>query len=163
MNTRIGGLTERIFLCSVLLWIGVVSAHISYSHATSQDTSNPVERLVAGSSFFRTICLFVESTRNETKQMAKTGIIDSLSNRIVQGDCIEVMRRIPDSSIDVTFADPPFNLKKKYNKYYDKQEVSEYLRWCRDWLFEMVRVTKPTGSILVHNIPKWLIFFGSVP
>lgn len=86
---------------------------------------------------------------------------ESLINTIVQGDCIEVMKEIPDNSIDVTFADPPFNLKKKYNSYYDKHEVEEYLSWCKGWLHEMVRITKPTGSIFVHNIPKWLIHFGS--
>ncbi|MEW6618259.1 MAG: site-specific DNA-methyltransferase [bacterium] len=86
---------------------------------------------------------------------------DRLINKVVQGDCLEVMGRIPDKSVDVTFADPPFNLKKKYNSYYDKYEVEEYLSWCKKWLNEMVRITKPTGSIFVHNIPKWLIYFGS--
>jgi len=88
-------------------------------------------------------------------------MIDEYLNRIIQGDCLEVMRTIPDNSIDVTFADPPFNLKKKYNSYYDKREVEGYLSWCKKWLSEMVRITKPTGSIFVHNIPKWLIYFGS--
>ena len=82
-------------------------------------------------------------------------------NKIILGDAIEIMRQIPDDSIDVTFADPPFNLKKKYNSYYDKHEVQVYLAWCKEWLNEMVRITKPTGSIFVHNIPKWLIPFGS--
>lgn len=85
----------------------------------------------------------------------------NLVNKIIQGDCLEVMKKIPDDSVDITFADPPFNLKKKYNSYYDKHEVEVYLSWCKEWLKEMVRITKPTGSIFVHNIPKWLIYFGS--
>jgi len=93
--------------------------------------------------------------------MENNEFLRSLINNIIQGDCLDVMRKIPDNSIDVTFADPPFNLKKKYNSYYDKHKVDEYLLWCREWLKEMVRVTKPTGSIFVHNIPKWLIHFGS--
>lgn len=88
-------------------------------------------------------------------------MIDKYLNTIVQGDCLDIMRNIPDNSIDVTFADPPFNLKKKYNSYYDEHEVEEYLSWCKKWLNEMVRITKPTGSIFVHNIPKWLVYFGS--
>lgn len=87
-------------------------------------------------------------------------MINKYLNTIVQGDCLEVMRKIPDDSIDVTFADPPFNLKKKYNSYYDKHDVEVYLAWCKEWLHEMVRITKPTGSIFVHNIPKWLIYLG---
>jgi len=93
--------------------------------------------------------------------MKNKAFLDSFINKIIQGDCLEIMRQIPDDCIDVTFADPPFNLKKKYNSYYDKHEVEEYLLWCKKWLYEMVRITKPTGSIFVHNIPKWLIYFGS--
>lgn len=87
--------------------------------------------------------------------------IKSLINKIILGDAIEIMHQIPSNSIDITFADPPFNLKKKYNSYYDKCEVDEYLSWCKEWLYDMVRITKPTGSIFIHNIPKWLIYFAS--
>jgi site-specific DNA-methyltransferase (adenine-specific) len=93
--------------------------------------------------------------------MGNREFFENLIDTVVQGDCLEAMRKIPGNSVDVTFADPPFNLKKKYNSYYDKQEVQEYLSWCKEWLTEMVRITKPTGSIFVHNIPKWLIYFGS--
>lgn len=86
---------------------------------------------------------------------------EDLINKIIQGDCLDIMKNISDNSVDVTFADPPFNLKKKYNNYKDTQAVKEYLYWCKKWLFEMVRITKLTGSIFVHNIPKWLIYFGS--
>lgn len=93
--------------------------------------------------------------------MESKEFLESLINKVIQGDCLEVMRKIPDNSVDVTFADPPFNLKKKYTSYYDKQEAEVYLSWCKEWLSEMVRITKPTGSIFVHNVPKWLIYFGS--
>ena len=46
-------------------------------------------------------------------------MIDKYINSVIQGDCLEVMRSIPDNSVDVTFADPPFNLGKKYNGYKD--------------------------------------------
>ncbi len=92
--------------------------------------------------------------------MATSNSFNSIINKIVTGDCLEIMKKIPDNSVDVTFADPPFNLKKKYNKYYDKHEGEDYLEWCKDWLKEMTRITKATGSIFVHNIPKWLIYFG---
>jgi len=93
--------------------------------------------------------------------MENKEFFSSLINKVIQGDCLKIMRKIPANSVDVTFADPPFNLKKKYNSYYDRHEVEEYLSWCKEWLTEMVRITKPTGSIFVHNIPKWLIYFGS--
>ena len=82
-------------------------------------------------------------------------------NKIIHGDCIEVMQEIPSDSIDVTFADPPFNLKKKYGTYKDEKETDDYLNWCKQWIMEMVRITKPSGSIFVHNIPKWLTYYAS--
>jgi len=93
--------------------------------------------------------------------MKKENIPQDLINNIIQGDCLKIMKTIPDECIDVTFADPPFNLKKIYNNYNDKRSTEEYLAWCKEWLREMVRVTKPTGSIFVHNIPRWLIYFAS--
>lgn len=87
-------------------------------------------------------------------------MVDEYINSIIQGDCIEILKQIPDNSIDMTFADPPFNLRKKYNGYRDNKEFTEYLKWCKDWILEMVRITKPTGSIFVHNIPKWLTYYA---
>jgi site-specific DNA-methyltransferase (adenine-specific) len=87
-------------------------------------------------------------------------MLNKYINNIIQGDCMEVMKNIPDNSVDITFADPPFNLKKKYNGYKDNKEFNIYLDWCKQWIYEMVRITKPTGSIFVHNIPKWLTYYA---
>ena len=87
--------------------------------------------------------------------------IEKYINTITQGDCLELFKEIPDNSVDMTFADPPFNLKKKYSRYKDSLEFQEYLDWSEKWIAEMVRVTKPTGSIFLHNIPKWLTFYAS--
>lgn len=84
-----------------------------------------------------------------------------MSDHIITGDCLEIMQDLPDNCVDVTFADPPFNLKKKYNGYKDNKNFNGYLEWCRRWIFEMVRITKPTGSIFVHNIPKWLTYYAN--
>ena len=48
-------------------------------------------------------------------------------NKVILEDAVKIMREIPDNSIDMTFADPPFNLGKKYNSYYDKKDVDKYL------------------------------------
>ncbi len=82
-------------------------------------------------------------------------------NVILHGDCLEILCTIPDNSVDMTFADPPFNLNKKYNSYSDRRSLDAYLFWCKQWLTEMVRITKPTGSIFIHNIPKWLTYYAS--
>lgn len=82
-------------------------------------------------------------------------------NKIIQGDCLKIFKNIPNDSVDLTFADPPFNLGKGYNSYNDSLKLNEYLEWCKIWINEMVRVTKPTGSIFLHNIPKWLTYYAS--
>ena len=89
-------------------------------------------------------------------------MIKKYLNNVILDDCIAVMKHIPDESIDITFADPPFNLNKKYNGYKDKKEDNIYLDWCNQWLNEMVRITKPTGAIFIHNIPKWLTYYAAL-
>jgi site-specific DNA-methyltransferase (adenine-specific) len=88
-------------------------------------------------------------------------MIDKFTNKILLGDCLEQFKKIPDNSVDITFADPPFNLNKKYKNNNDKLKLQEYLDWCEQWISEMVRVTKDTGSIFVHNIPKWLTYYST--
>ena len=82
-------------------------------------------------------------------------------NTIQCGDCLDVLKNIPNDSFDLSFADPPFNLKKDYAEYDDRMAEEKYLDWCKLWMAEMVRVTKPTGSLLIHNIPRWLIKYAS--
>lgn len=82
-------------------------------------------------------------------------------NKIYLGKQEKLFKRISDESIDVVFADPPFNLNKKYNSYNDNMTQEEYIKWCNKWLKEIVRVVKPTGSIFIHNIPKWAIYHAS--
>lgn len=89
-------------------------------------------------------------------------MIEQYKNNIIQGDCLILLKTVPDNSIDVCFADPPFNLKKDYNSYNDSLKIKEYLYWCELWITELVRITKPTGSIFIHNIPKWLTFYASI-
>ncbi|MHB8630049.1 MAG: DNA-methyltransferase [Aggregatilineales bacterium] len=84
------------------------------------------------------------------------------ANQVLLGDCLKLLKTIDDNSIDVCFADPPFNLDKKYATYRDQKPLEEYLDWCEQWLRELVRVTKPTGSILVHNIPRWLTYYAAI-
>jgi site-specific DNA-methyltransferase (adenine-specific) len=88
-------------------------------------------------------------------------MLEKYIGRITQGDCLTLLRQVPDDSVDITFADPPFNLKKKYNSTNDGLALQEYLDWCELWINEMVRITKPTGSIFLHNIPKWLTYYAA--
>ena len=88
-------------------------------------------------------------------------VIKIPQNKILLGDAIKTIKTFPNNSVDVVFADPPFNLNKKYKNARDDLTDNEYLDWCYQWLDECIRVLKPTGTMFIHNIPKWLIPFGS--
>lgn len=76
---------------------------------------------------------------------------------LLNGDCIEQLQTIPDNSIDFCFADPPYNLNKKYESWYDGIDIQEYFDWCDRWLSELARVLKPGRTLAILNIPQWSI------
>lgn len=61
-------------------------------------------------------------------------------------DCIAGLREISDGTVDLIFADPPFNIGYAYDKYDDSRDSDEYLAWSRDWTAEVARVLKPDGT-----------------
>lgn len=78
-----------------------------------------------------------------------------MESKILIGDCIDVMKKIPSNSIDLIITDPPFNIGKDYGGVYeDKKEFSEYIEWCKKWLTECIRLLKPTGSLYLFNYPE---------
>lgn len=68
------------------------------------------------------------------------------TGKIHQGDCIQQMRRIDDGSIDLVFADPPFNIGYQYDEYDDRQDDEVYLDWSKRWIAEVHRILKPNGT-----------------
>jgi DNA modification methylase len=68
------------------------------------------------------------------------------TNRLYQGDCLHYLQQVTTGSIDLAFADPPFNIGYTYDVYDDRQAADKYLAWSRQWGQELVRVLKPTGS-----------------
>jgi len=71
-----------------------------------------------------------------------------LKNRILCGDCVEILRSATEPFADLVFADPPFNIGYKYDKYHDKKASEKYLAWTRDWIGECVRVLRPRRTQL---------------
>jgi site-specific DNA-methyltransferase (adenine-specific) len=56
------------------------------------------------------------------------------------------MGRMPEGSVDLAFADPPFNIGYKYDVYEDKLAADKYLDWSRKWGAALVRTLKPDGT-----------------
>lgn len=79
------------------------------------------------------------------------------SSTIINGDCLDILKKIPSNSIDFCFADPPYNVNKKYENWNDSIDIKEYFDWCNSWLSELARVIKPGKTVAVLNIPQWSI------
>ena len=76
---------------------------------------------------------------------------------LYQGDCLKFLSALPDESVDLVFADPPFNLDKKYGTGIDdRMELDLYLDWSKQWLNESIRILKPIiwvdYSLRVHTV-----------
>jgi len=80
-------------------------------------------------------------------------VLERDGHRVIWGDCIEALSTlIPDHSIDLVFADPPYNLGKVFNGKREKWESLEaYLQWCYRWIDLCVQKLKPSGSMYLMN------------
>ncbi len=108
--------------------------------------------------------------KSSTTTKRKTPAIEKYFDTIIESDCIEAMRALPDNSVDLVFADPPYNLQlgegltrpdnsrvdgvdDEWDKFHS---FSAYDAFTRSWLGEAHRVLKPDGAIWVigsyHNI-----------
>ncbi len=100
-------------------------------------------------------------------------------NKIINGDCLEVMKQIPDKSIDLVVTSPPYNLKnstgngmkdgrggkwknaalqKGYTHHSDCMPHDQYVKWQRECLTEMMRVINDKGAIFYNH--KWRVQNG---
>src|SRR6266550_1110116 len=67
-------------------------------------------------------------------------------DKLYNADCIAGMAQIPEGSVDLAFADPPFNIGYKYDVYEDRLKAKHYLDWTHDWGKALVNTLKPTGT-----------------
>jgi len=77
--------------------------------------------------------------------MAMSGLL----NKIICGDCIEVLGKIREPFADLVFADPPFNIGYKYDEYYDKVKKTNYIAWTKEWMSVCKKVLRPHGSFYI--------------
>lgn len=88
-------------------------------------------------------------------------ILGTADYKIIHGDAIEALENeISDNSIDLIFADPPYNIGKDFAGCKDKwASDDEYLQWCYIWLDLCVRKLKPTGAFYVMTSTQFMPYF----
>src|SRR5580700_7729222 len=67
-------------------------------------------------------------------------------NNILTGDCLRHLAGLSAGTVDLVFADPPFNIGYEYDVYDDRQKRDDYLAWCRRWIQAVYRGLKASGT-----------------
>lgn len=67
-------------------------------------------------------------------------------NQIHQGDCVQLLQKLESGSIDLIFADPPFNIGYEYDVYDDRRQSEDFLGWCRQWIGGVYSALKSDGT-----------------
>ena len=77
-------------------------------------------------------------------------IVEEVRDKIICNDVFRVLPHLPDASVDLMFADPPYNLNKSFNdRQFRKTSLDDYAEWLDSWLSQTVRILKPTASVYI--------------
>lgn len=96
--------------------------------------------------------------------MKKGEAIEEYQNNIFLIDAVFGLRNIPDNSIDLIFADPPYNIGKKFGdgkENGDKMAKEEYIEWCKKWIDECLRALKSTGTFYFMSSTQMMPYLDS--
>ena len=76
-------------------------------------------------------------------------------HKILQGDAIKLLDKIPDKSCQLVFADPPYNMKKNFGNNKDTWESgNDYADWCMQWIDKCMDKLTDDGSIMIMGHPR---------
>lgn len=95
------------------------------------------------------------STKDKIKKYDKLPF-----NKIICGDVIEELRKIPDNSFDVIIIDPPYNIGKDFGNNLDKRNLDEYITWSKIWIGECIRVMKSHATMFIYGFSEILAYLS---
>jgi site-specific DNA-methyltransferase (adenine-specific) len=81
-------------------------------------------------------------------------MLDHYLNTVIQDDVLNVLRQVPDNSLDVVYGDPDYNVGINYSGKSYTTKWDEYIDWYIQLAKESLRVLKPTGNLFFINYPK---------
>jgi len=88
-------------------------------------------------------------------------VFEKNGHAVVWGDAMKALANyVPDGSVDLVFADPPYNIGKDFNGRKDRWPSDEaYLTWCYQWLDLCIQKLKPHGSLYVMTATQHMPYF----
>ena len=98
----------------------------------------------------------------EANNMSGLKVFSSKDHKIVWGETLSYLREMKSETVDLVFADPPYNIGKNFDGYGDTVNEPEYFDWSYEWIDEVIRILKPDGTFYLmnstQNIPALDIF-----
>lgn len=83
--------------------------------------------------------------------MSELRIYHNDEHKIIHSDVLKGLSTIPSESVDLIFADPPYNIGKDFDGLVENWKEDEFLEWCYTWIDECYRVLKPSGTFYLMN------------
>ncbi len=84
------------------------------------------------------------------------------ATKIICGEAVTELKKIPSNSVSLIIADPPYNLGKDYGNNHDLKGFDEYLDFTKQWLFESKRILKEDGTIYVFMGVRFVSYLYDV-
>ena len=84
----------------------------------------------------------------------KNGVLKKYLNKVFLGDIIDLLKKLPDKSVDMIFGDPDYNVGIKYGDRTYTKNFNEYIDWYIKLMKESMRVLKNDGNLFTMNYPK---------
>ena len=92
---------------------------------------------------------FLKSCQEKFKNLTKMQYL----NKIINGDVLEVLGKIPDNTVHLAITSPPYNVGKDYDSHNDKMDYREYLNWLNEVWIETKRILVPGGRFCLNIAP----------
>jgi site-specific DNA-methyltransferase (adenine-specific) len=90
------------------------------------------------------------SYRARLERLESPVTANEVRDRVFCQDVFEALPKLPHQSVDLMFADPPYNLTKSFNdRKFKKISIDKYSEWLDSWMSLVSRILKPTASIYI--------------
>jgi len=90
----------------------------------------------------------------------KLTVYENNQTKIIHADVFDALNSIKDSSIDLIFVDPPYNIGKKFGDFIEKWDTEEeYIEWCHNWIDLCIDKLKKDGSMYIMTSTEAMPYF----